>query len=97
MGDRIGGSLDPMMELRMKYIDNADSYRSNLKKLEQIMDVLTNSDIGGQPAKDLLTKYEDKKPQFDAITQALNTCDERMGKKIDGFKNLISEISGSMK
>lgn len=79
-------------------LENAGGiYKSNLTKLENLINEITSGDIQGEPANDLLKKYHEKKEMFDGLRNAIEEAGEHVGIKTIGFNNMINDLSDGMK
>ena len=69
-----------------------ESYKNQYARLTNLIEEITKGDIQGDPANDLLQKYNDKKDKFDAIAKTIDEAEEYMGMKVTGFANLIGDL-----
>lgn len=72
-------------------------YKSNLARLTALIEEITSGDITGDPATDLLTKYQTKEAQFRNITRTIEEAEEYMGVKGTKFSNMIGELKSGMR
>ena len=68
-------------------------YKSNLARLNNLIEEITSGDIQGDPANDLLAKFRAKESQFRTIEEA----EAYMGIKGNKFDSTISELKAGMR
>ena len=72
-------------------------YKSNLARLNNLIEEITSGDIQGDPANDLLAKFRAKESQFRNITRTIEEAEEYMGIKGNKFDSMISELKAGMR
>ena len=72
-------------------------YKNNLARLTNLIEEITSGDIQGDPAQDLLAKYEAKKDVFQKVTQTIEEAEDYMGMQTTKFGNMIGDLKAGMK
>lgn len=71
-------------------------YKNNLARLQNLMDEITNGDIKGDPANDILSKFNAKRDTFNSLTKTIEEAEDYMGMQGSKFNSLIGDLkSGS--
>jgi hypothetical protein len=97
MGDSIRVDESALADLKSAIGTAGESYKSNLLKLNSLIDEITRKDIQGQPAKDLLDRFNAKKDTFDKLAQTIDDAESYMGIKKTKFTDMIGSLSSNMK
>ena len=89
-------------EEALKTLKNAletagQEYKSNLARLTNLIEEITSGDIQGDPANDLLQKFQAKEETFKRLAQTIDEAEEYMGMQKTKFTSLIGDLSSSMK
>ena len=74
-----------------------ERYKSNLARLTNLIDEITRGDIKGDPANDLLAKFQAKQDILNKITQTIEEAEAYTGMQTTKFTNLISDLQAGMK
>ena len=74
-----------------------DSYMTQLKGLTAFIEEVTKGHIQGDPAIQILNKYNEKKAVFKNILDIIDEGYGYMGLKTKDFSQTLSNIKGSMK
>ncbi len=74
-----------------------ESYKKNLTKLTNLINQITSGDIQGDPATDLLQKYQSKETTLNNIATTIDEAEEYMGMQTSKFGTLISDLKSTMK
>ena len=74
-----------------------ERYKSNLARLTNLIEEITNGDIKGDPADDLLAKFQAKQDILNKITQTIEEAEQYTGMQTTKFGNLISDLKAGMK
>ena len=72
-------------------------YKNNYARLQNLISEITSGDIQGDPANDLLAKFQAKDDTFKSLQQTINEALEYMGAQKQAFTGMISELSSTMK
>ena len=71
-------------------------YKQNLARLTALVEEITSGDIQGDPAQDLLAKFNEKKDTFEKITQIIEEAEGYIGIQATKFDNLIGDLKSEM-
>ncbi len=74
-----------------------EDYKSNLARLQALVTEITSGDIMGDPANDLLNKFQAKEDIFNKLAQTIDDAEEYMGMQKQSFSSMISDLASSMK
>ncbi len=72
-------------------------YKNNYARLQNLISEITSGDIQGDPANDLLAKFQAKDETFKSLQQTIDEALEYMGAQKQAFTSMISELSSTMK
>ena len=72
-------------------------YKNNYARLQNLISEITSGDIQGDPANDLLAKFQSKDETFKSLQQTIDEALEYMGAQKQAFTSLISDLSSTMK
>ena len=72
-------------------------YKSSLARLTNLIEEITSGDIQGDPANDLLQKYQAKQDAFNMLTQTIEEAEGYMGLQTTKFGNMIGDLKSGMK
>jgi len=72
-------------------------YKSSLARLTNLIDEITSGDIQGDPANDLLAKFQAKQETFNKLTETIEEAEGYMGLQTTKFGNMIGELKTGMK
>lgn len=89
---RIHVEESALNELRNSLETAGEEYKSELTRLTSLIKEITNGDIQGDPAKDLLEKYMAKEDAFNALAQAIDEAQNYAGVKGKDFVNMVSDL-----
>ena len=84
-------------DLRKALETAGESYKQNFARLQNLINEITSGDIKGDPADDLLAKFQAKENTFKAIQQTIDEAEGYVGTQKTKFTSLISDLSSSMK
>lgn len=89
-------------EEALKQLKNAletagQEYKQNLARLTNLIEEITSGDIQGDPATDLLNKFEAKKEVLNKITQTIEEAEGYMGMQTTKFGSMIGDLKAGMK
>lgn len=78
-------------------LENAGvDYKNNLTKLENLINEITSGDIQGDPANDLLKKYQEKKEMFEGLRRTIDDAGQYVGAQTGKFNDMIGELQQGM-
>lgn len=86
-----------LTDLRDALATAGEDYKSNLARLTALIQEITSGDIQGDPANDLLAKYNAKEETFKKLAQTIDEAQEYMGIQTQKFGSMISNLSSGMK
>ena len=72
-------------------------YKQSLARLTSLIEEITSGDIQGDPANDLLQKYQAKQDTFNKLTQTIEEAEGYMGLQTPKFGNMIGDLKSGMK
>ena len=72
-------------------------YKNKYARLQNLISEITSGDIQGDPANDLLAKFQAKDETFKSLQQTIDEALEYMGAQKQAFTSLISDLSSTMK
>ena len=72
-------------------------YKASLARLTNLIEEITSGDIQGDPANDLLAKYQAKQDVLNRITETIEEAEGYMGLQTTKFTNMIGDLKSGMK
>ena len=72
-------------------------YKTSLAKLTNLVEEVTSGDIQGDPATDLLNKFQAKEDTFKGLTNTIEEAEGYMGLQTTKFGNMIGDLKSGMK
>ena len=91
---RIHVEENALIELKNAFSTMGDNYKENYDKLTKLIEDITSGHIQGDPADELLKKYNDKKDSFNKILELINETQGYLSGRTDQF---IDEVSSLMR
>lgn len=82
--------------LRQALETAGQDYKSKLARLTSLIEEITSGDIQGDPAEDLLAKYQAKEDTFKNITKTIEEAEGYMGMQTTKFGSMIDELRSDM-
>ena len=73
-----------------------ESYKRNLARLTNLIEEITSGDIQGDPAQDLLTKFQAKDETFKNLANTIDEAEGYMGMQTTKFTNMIGDLKSGM-
>lgn len=86
-----------LTDLRDALTTAGEDYKSNLARLTALINEITSGDIQGDPANDLLAKFNAKEETFKRLATTIDEAQEYMGIQTQKFGSMISDLSSGMK
>ena len=77
--------------------EQGENYKKNLRRLQALVEEITSGDIQGDPATDLMQKYEEKKETFQKIADTIDEAEGYMGMRTTGFTDMVGEMKNEFK
>lgn len=93
---RIHVEESALNDLRNALETAGEDYKNKLVRLQNLINEITSGDIQGDPANDLLAKFQAKEDVFKGLAQTIDDAEEYMGMQKTNFNNLIEGLSSSM-
>jgi hypothetical protein len=97
MNERIHVEEASLNEAKNALQTAGDEYKEQLAKLTNLINEITNGDIKGDPADDLLEKFRAKEDDFKSLATAIDNAQEAMGVKGKDFNNMIIDLKEQSK
>ena len=72
-------------------------YKNSLARLTNLIEEITSGDIQGDPANDLLSKFQAKQDIFNKLTQTIEEAESYMGMQTTKFGSMIGDLKATMK
>ena len=95
--DYIEASSESISGVEREIQAAAEGYKTSLKRLENLIGEITSGDIQGDPANDLLNKFQAKQETFSKLAKTLDEAEEFMGGQGTKFNNMIGDLSAGMR
>ena len=73
-----------------------EEYKGNLSRLTNLMSEITSGDIQGDPANDLLQKFQAKEDLLNKLAQTIDEAEGYLGMRTTSFTNMISDLKSGM-
>ena len=86
-----------LTDLREALTTAGEDYKSNLARLTALIQEITSGDIQGDPANDLLAKFNAKEDTFKRLANTIDEAQEYMGIQTQKFGSMISDLQSGMK
>ena len=74
-----------------------EDYKRDYARLKNLIQEITSGDIQGDPATDLLNKFQAKEDTFNNLAQTIDDAEEYMGIQKQSFTQMISDLASGMK
>ena len=74
-----------------------EDYKRDYARLKNLIQEITSGDIQGDPATDLLNKFQAKEDTFNKLAQTIDDAEEYMGLQKQSFTQMISDLASGMK
>lgn len=74
-----------------------EEYKSSLTRLRALINEITSGDIQGDPANDLLAKFNAKEETFNRLANTIDEAQQYMGMQTQKFSSMISDLQSGMK
>ena len=86
-----------LADLRDALTTAGEDYKNDLARLTALIQEITSGDIQGDPANDLLAKYNAKEDTFKRLADTIDEAQEYMGIQSQKFGSMISDLHSGMK
>lgn len=97
MANQIKVDEQSLKALRDALATAGEAYKSNLARLQNLINEITSGDIQGDPATDLLSKFQAKEAILRSIANTIDEAEGYVGLKTTKFSNMIGNLSSGMK
>lgn len=74
-----------------------EEYKSNLSRLTNLINEVTSGDIQGDPAQDLLQKFQAKEDTLNKLAETIDEAEGYLGMQTTSFTNMIGDLKSGMK
>lgn len=74
-----------------------EDFKRDYARLKSLISEITSGDIQGDPANDLLSKFQAKEETFNKVAETIDDAEEYMGLQKQSFSQMISDLSSGMK
>lgn len=74
-----------------------EEYKRLLERLTNLITEITNGDIQGDPAKDLLNKFQSKENEFRGLAQTINEAEQYIAEQKARFGMMMGNIESGMR
>ena len=86
-----------LSDLRNALETAGETYKQDLARLTNLINEITSGDIQGDPATDLLNKFQAKEDIFKGLAQTVDEAEEYLGMQKTKFTGLIGDLADTMK
>ena len=97
MGQTIHVDEEALNVLKNALRTAGEDYKDKFRRLSNLIDQITSGSIKGDPATDLLEKFEAKREYFNRVQRTIDEAEEYTGIKKTGFGNMIGDLKAGMK
>ena len=88
---------EALKDLRNALETAGEDYKRELSRLKALIAEITSGDIQGDPANDLLAKFQAKDETFKRLADTVDEAQEYMGIQTQKFGSMISNLKSGMK
>ena len=88
---------ESLKDLRNALETAGEDYKRELSRLKALISEITSGDIQGDPANDLLAKFQAKDETFKRLADTIDEAQEYMGIQTQKFGSMISNLQSGMK
>ena len=92
MNDIVKVNEESLDRLRDALRTAGENFKSNLSKLEFLMDEITSRDIQGEIATEFLNKFKNKEAVLKNIERTINNAEDYTSNKLNKFNNLVGNL-----
>ena len=86
-----------LADLRDALTTAGEDYKRDLARLTALIQEITSGDIQGDPANDLLAKFNAKDETFKRLASTIDEAQEYMGIQSQKFGSMISDLQAGMR
>lgn len=73
-----------------------EEYKSSLSRLTNLINEITSGDIQGDPANDLLQKFQAKEDTLNKLAETIDEAEGYLGMQTTSFTNMIGDLKSGM-
>ena len=73
-----------------------EEYKSSLSRLTNLINEITSGDIQGDPANDLLQKFQAKEDTLNKLAETIDEAEGYLGMRTTSFTNMIGDLKSGM-
>lgn len=88
---------EALATLKEALLTAGNDYKENLTKLQNLIDDITRGDIQGDPATELLAKFQEKSENFRGVQNSIDEAADAMGIKLSDFTSKMGELKAGMR
>ncbi len=88
---------EALNDLRYAIRTAGQAFKMNLARLTNLIEEITSGDIQGDPANDLLAKFQAKQETFDNLRKTIEDAEEYVGLQTTKFGQMIGDLKHGMK
>ena len=88
---------ESLKDLRNALETAGEDNKRDLSRLKALIAEITSGDIQGDPANDLLAKFQAKDETFKRLADTIDDAQEYMGIQTQKFGSMISNLQSGMK
>ena len=74
-----------------------EEYKSSLSRLTNLINEIISGDIQGDPANDLLQKFQAKEDTLNKLAETIDEAEGYLGMQTTSFTNMIGDLKSGMK
>ncbi len=93
----INVSSEELSTLEKAISEAGQNYKNCYARLTNLIEEITRGDIQGDPATDLLNKYNEKEATLTGIKNTIDEAEEYMSLQNAKFKSLIDDLHSTMR
>ena len=97
MGNVIHVDEESLNTLKNALTEAGESYKSNVVRLTSLINEITSGDIQGDPATDLLQKYQAKEDTLRKLGETIDEAEGYLGIKGRSFTGMMGDLKSGMK
>ena len=73
-----------------------EEYKSSLSRLTNLINEITSGDIQGDPANDLLQKFQAKEDTLNKLAETIDEAEGYLGMRTTAFTNMLGDLKSGM-
>ena len=86
-----------LVNLKNDFGTAGESYKANYNKLTNLISEITSGHIQGDPANELLRKYEEKKEAFEKVYEMISSTQDHVNGRAEQFVNDVDSLMKNMR